>query len=146
MCTLHNQIAGNPSPLCTRNLLQKVIDKSSESLGLAFSVGAELEFVLFRSRLDESASPEPVDYSVFANMITLDEQEGFTVTLCKWLDALDIKFTQIHAESAPGQFEVVLLHQDDALRLADHVVLAKEVRLVTVFLWSKLLFCIVMIS
>jgi glutamine synthetase len=124
LCTLHDQVTGSLSPLCTRTLLQRVINTALGKLGISFSVGAELEFVLAR----EGVNFEPVDHSVFANMVTLDEQESFILTLYQWLDMLDIQVTQIHAESAPGQLEVVLAHQDDALRIADHIVLAKEVR------------------
>jgi ureidoacrylate peracid hydrolase len=123
MCTLHNQITGVVSPFCTRSLLKKVVDTALESFGISFSVGVELEFILARK-----CNPlEPVDYSVFANTITLDEQESFLVTLHKWLTMLDIPISQIHSESAPGQLEVVLAHQNDALQMADQVILAKEV-------------------
>ena len=107
--------------------MQRVIESARDKLGVAFTVGAELEFVLFRCKGDAPAVP--VDYSVFASMITLDEQEGFLTTFCKWMDALDVEIAQVHGESAPGQVEIVLVHQDDPLRLADHVVLAREVRL-----------------
>lgn len=123
MCTLHNQITGVVSPFCTRSLLKKVVDTALERFGISFFVGVELEFVLART-----CNPlEPVDYSVFANTITLDEQEGFLVALYKWLTMLDIPISQIHSESAPGQLEVVLAHQNDALQMADQVILAKEV-------------------
>jgi len=121
--TLHDQRTGRPSPLCTRHLLRRVLQAAETDFSLSFTIGAELEFTLFRK--DDNGEFEPVDYSVYGNSHTLDEQSAFIDDLYSQLAQQSIDVEQIHAESAPGQVEVVLGKQDDAMLLADHVVLAR---------------------
>eukprot|EP00980_Cylindrotheca_fusiformis_P009629 scaffold2127_cov85-Cylindrotheca_fusiformis.AAC.9 len=97
-----------PSPYCTRSLLQK-------------SVGVELEFYL----VDADAG-KFIDDSVFANTTTLNEQEEFLSDLYDQLEQQYIPIELIHAESGPGQLEVVLQYSKNPLELIDHVVLAQE--------------------
>jgi glutamine synthetase len=91
-------------------------------------VGAELEFTLVRDDgdLPEGQLPTAVDSSVFANTTTLTDQEEFISNLHEQLEDQDIEVELIHAESAPGQLEVVLGYQLDAMKLADNIVLARE--------------------
>jgi glutamine synthetase len=86
------------------------------------SVGAELEFCLY-----SAATDRPVDQSVFANVITLNQQEIFISDLYEQLHgAQQIPLELIHAESAPGQLEIVLSYRTNPVQLADDVLLAKE--------------------
>jgi glutamine synthetase len=119
MCTAHDQRTGELSPLCTRGLLQRVLHEARETMSVEFSVGAELEFMLYRSG-------KPVDMSTFANTTTLNDQEDFISTMYDQLEQQDIHIETIHAESAPGQLEVVLTHSNNVLQLADDVLFAKE--------------------
>eukprot|EP00550_Attheya_septentrionalis_P008542 CAMPEP_0198286484 /NCGR_PEP_ID=MMETSP1449-20131203/5562_1 /TAXON_ID=420275 /ORGANISM="Attheya septentrionalis, Strain CCMP2084" /LENGTH=892 /DNA_ID=CAMNT_0043984245 /DNA_START=98 /DNA_END=2776 /DNA_ORIENTATION=- len=122
--TLHdNMSTGDLSPLCTRGLLIRLLETAKNDFGLAFSVGAELEFCLFRRVGDKF---EPVDHSLFASSNTLNEQEKFISDLYAQLKHQDIDVETIHTESASGQLEVVLDYQLDAIKLADNVVLARE--------------------
>ena len=70
--------------------------------------------------------PQPVDASVFANSETLNDQEGFISDLCRQLEAQDIEIELVHAESAPGQLEIVLSYLTDVMALADNIVFTKE--------------------
>ena len=88
---------------------------------IAFNVGAELEFCLYNASL-----ATPVDNSRYAASTTLNQQQDFITDAYRQLAAQDIEVELLHAESAPGQLELVLSYQDDAVRLADHVFLAKE--------------------
>ena len=124
MCTAHNQQSQELSPLCTRGLLQRVLHAAKEDLGIEFSVGAELEFMLYRENKD--GVMQPVDMSRFANSTTLNEQEDFISTLYDQLEQQDIPIELIHSESAPGQLEVVLSYSNDILQLADDIVYARE--------------------
>ena len=124
MCTAHNQQSGDLSPLCSRGLLQRVLHSAKEDLGIEFSVGAELEFQLYRENKD--GVMQSIDMSTFANTTTLNEQEDFISTLYDQLEQQDIPVELIHSESAPGQLEVVLSYSDDILQLADDVVYARE--------------------
>jgi glutamine synthetase len=124
MCTAHDQQSQDLSPLCTRGLLQRVLHSAREDLGIEFSVGAELEFQLYRE--DKDGVMQPVDVSTFGNATTLNKQEDFISTLYDQLEQQDIPIELIHSESAPGQLEVVLSYSDDILQLADDVVYARE--------------------
>lgn len=119
MCTAHDQRSGALSPLCTRGLLQRVLHEAKQIMGVEFSVGAELEFMLYRSG-------KPVDMSTFANTTTLNEQEDFISTLYDQLEQQDIPIETVHGESAPGQLEVVLAHSNNPLQIADDVLFARE--------------------
>jgi len=123
MCTAHNQITRELSPLCTRGLLKRVLHEAKESMNLEFSVGIELEFMLFHWGNDGYV---PVDNSTFANSTTLNAQEDFISTLYDQLEKQDIAVQLIHAESAPGQLEFVLTHTNNVLQLADDMLLARE--------------------
>ena len=50
----------------------------------------------------------------------------FLSDLCDQLNQQHIPIELIHAESGPGQLEIVLPHSDDIVGLVDNVVLAKE--------------------
>lgn len=116
------------SPLCSRGLLARVLETAAARHGIAFQVGAELEFSLVRDEgeLRKGQLPKPVDASVFANSSTLNDQEGFISDVCVQLEEQDIEIELIHAESAPGQLEIVISYLTDVMALADHVVFTKE--------------------
>ena len=84
-------------------------------------MGVEFEFCLVDAKTGGF-----VDDSVFANTITLNDREEFLVDLCDQLEQQYIPIELIHAESGPGQLEVVLEHSNDLLAVADNVVLARE--------------------
>jgi len=125
MCTAHNQRTNELSPLCTRGLLERVLHEAREGMGIKFCVGAELEFQLFRTETKDGF-PRPIDETTFANPASLNEQEDFISTLYDQLAEQDIPIELVHAESAPGQLEVVLSYSSNVMQLADDVVLARE--------------------
>ena len=125
MCTAHNQRNNELSPLCTRGLLERVLHEARVGMGIQFCVGAELEFQLFHSTLKDG-KPQPIDSSTFANSISLNEQEDFISALYDQLTKQDIPIELIHAESAPGQLEVVLSYSSNVTQLADDIVMARE--------------------
>ena len=130
MCTGHNQYTRELSPLCTRGLLERVLQVAREDIGVEFSVGAELEFVLFSSGSKTNMSgkdvPQPVDCSKYADSQALNEQEDFINSLYDQLQKQDIDVELIQTECAPGQFEVVLAYSNNVLQVADDIVLAQE--------------------
>ena len=125
MCTAHNQQTKELSPLCTRGLLERVLHEARERMGVEFCVGAELEFQLFRSEAN-GGLPQPVDTTTFANTVTLNEQDDFIIALYDQLGEQDIPVELIHAESGPGQLEVVLSYSSNVVNHADDIVLARE--------------------
>jgi glutamine synthetase/nicotinamidase-related amidase len=125
MCTAHDQSTMEVSRLCTRGLLERVLSEAREGMGIEFGVGAELEFQLFRTET-MGGCPRPIDSTTFANPATLNDQEDFISTLYDQLADQDIPIELVHAESAPGQLEVVLSYSNNVMQLADDVVLARE--------------------
>jgi len=124
MCTAHDQLTQDLSPLCTRGLLERVLQAAREDLGIEFCVGAEIEFMLYRQNKD--GCMQPVDFSTFANSTTLNDQEDFISSVYDQLQKQDISVELIHAESAPGQLEVVLSYSNNVLQIADDVLFARE--------------------
>ena len=75
----------------------------------------------------DSKTEQFVDKSVFANTITLNEQEAFLDDLYNQLQKQYIAIELIHAESGPGQIEIVLEYiKNDPVQVVDNVLLAKE--------------------
>ena len=124
MCTAHDQLTQDLSPLCTRGLLERVLQTARDEIGIEFCIGAEIEFMLYR--LNKDGGVQPVDNSTFANSTPLNDQEDFISSVYDQLQQQDIPVELIHAESAPGQLEVVLSYSDKVLRLADNVLFTKE--------------------
>ena len=145
--SLHDQVTGNTvSPLCCRSFLRRVMDFARTRYGVAFQVGAELEFCLYRDDGNNARSHHgsaggdshehdeqqqlpitPVDQSLFAHSTILDEQESFITDVYEQLQQLDILIELLHAESADGQLELVLPYSNDnVLNIADDIVYAKE--------------------
>lgn len=124
MCTAHDQLTQDLSPLCTRGLLERVLHTARDEIGVEFCIGAEIEFMLYRHNKD--GGMQPVDNSTFANSTTLNNQEDFISSVYDQLQQQAIPVELIHAESAPGQLEVVLKYSDNVLRLADNVLFTKE--------------------
>jgi len=118
---LHDQRTGLLSDLCCRGLLQSILDKAADEHQIGFNVGAELEVCLYDAKTNQ-----PVDLSNYAHTTTLNVQEEFIADVHDQLAQQDIEVEMIHAESAPGQLEFVLAYQDNAVRLADNVLLARE--------------------
>jgi glutamine synthetase len=136
---LYDSISQRLSPLCTRTLLGRVLHSATKVQGGIFlQVGAELEFVLVHDQgringddISKEISlpttlPQPVDTSLFASTTTLNQQQDFINDLCQQLEDQYIDVELVHAESAPGQLEVVLAYQKNVMMLADNVVLARE--------------------
>ena len=84
-------------------------------------MGVELEFYLLNAKTGSF-----VDDSVFCNTVTLNDREEFLSDLYDQLKQQYIPIELIHAESGPGQLEVVLKYSDDPVGLVDNAVLAKE--------------------
>ena len=75
----------------------------------------------------DSKTEQFVDKSVFANTITLNEQEAFLDDLYNQLQKQYIAIELIHAESGPGQIEIVLEYiKNNPVQVVDNVLLTKE--------------------
>lgn len=112
---------GIMSDLCARGLLQRVVHQAAESLCIGFRVGVEIEVTLYHAQTNQ-----PVDKTHFAHSYLLNTQQDFLSDLYNQLVGQDIGVELIHAESGPGQLEVVLQSCPDPVRLCDDVFLARE--------------------
>ncbi len=117
--------AGDP-----RHALKSVLDRYT-ALGLTPVVATEMEFYL----LDGAAAlPTPpvtplTGRRVAANEVLslsgLDAFDSFFTDLFAACDAMDIPADAAISEGGPGQFEINLLHTDDAMKAADDAWLFK---------------------
>lgn len=100
---------GSVVPLCPRTQLQKAQELGAEQ-GLSFLLGFEIEFVLLERNssggLDALANG---GHSWSTSRFFADPRvPKLLADVVKALEAMDIPAEQVHAESAPGQFELVL--------------------------------------
>lgn len=127
MGSLKDQFTDEDSPFCTRSLLSSLVQRAAEQYNIAFNVGAELEFCLVDAKSIDGDGPiKFADQSVFANTTTLNEQEDFISALYGQFQQQYLPIELIHAESGPGQLEVVLEYSHNPVELCDNIVLAKE--------------------
>ena len=108
---------GSAVPLCPRSFLEHAV-KTAAQHGLAFRVGFEIEFVLLE-RLS-SADPPSERYRPLsadghawstARPLTDPKIALLLRTIVRRLADVGIDVEQLHAESANGQFELILPHQ-----------------------------------
>nr|QFR98238.1 glutamine synthetase [Cryphonectria parasitica] len=100
-------------PLCPRTQLQRAQELGAQQ-GLAFLVGFEIEFVLLE-RADTKSSPSCYQaltndgHSWSTSRFFADPKiSKLLADIVRTLESMDIFVEQIHPESAPGQFELVL--------------------------------------
>ena len=74
----------------------------------------------------DAKTNQPVDNSVFANTTILNERDDFIEDVYDQLQQQEIPIELIHAESGPGQLELVLTYRNDPVTLVDSLVLARE--------------------
>jgi len=110
---------GRPWALDSRNVLRRTVASAAASHGLSFRCGFELEFTLFKGDqpLGGDQAYARTGKYLCAHEIMLEVTEA--------LLGLGVRPEQVHAESAPGQFEVVLPH-GEVLEAVDTLVLARE--------------------
>ncbi|KAK8067515.1 hypothetical protein PG996_006627 [Apiospora saccharicola] len=108
---------GAESPLCPRTLLRNAVEKAKSSHGLSFLLGFEIEFVVMeRCTTPETfRMPKNDDGHAWAMARSLADtgrpgsfNSLIDGELADALDAAGIEIEQYHAESAPGQYEIVL--------------------------------------
>jgi len=99
---------GTPSPLCPRTTLRNAVE-AAESNGLELKIGFELELVLF-ARVGDELKPLDHEGHVWSSARVMNHPVASTVIeKAVWfLRGVGVSIQQIHAESAPGQFELIL--------------------------------------
>ncbi len=107
-----------------------------EALGLTPVVALELEFYLLDRERDERGRPQPPRSPVTGlresstqvyGIAELDDYTAFMDEVTRIADIQGVPADTAVSEYAPGQYEVNLGHQADALRAADHALLLKRI-------------------
>ena len=119
--TFTDQYTDEPSPLCSRTVLQNVVQKAAQEHNISFTVGVELEFSLVNAKTHKF-----VDDSLFGSTVSLNCQQDFFSDLHDQLEKQYIPVELLHAECGPGQMEVVLKYSTDPVAMADSVLLTQE--------------------
>ncbi|TNF63560.1 MAG: glutamine synthetase [Rhodobacteraceae bacterium] len=121
---------GRPYEGDPRHALRAVVDRYAAH-GLRPVVAVELEFYLIddsTNRLQIPPSPRSGKRRIAGEILSLralDQFDRFFTELYDACDEMDIPADTAISESGLGQFEINLVHQDDALRAADDAWLFK---------------------
>jgi glutamine synthetase len=125
---------GNPSRYCPRAALGSTL-AHFKRLGLTPVVAVELEFYLFDRDCDANGLPVAVKNPVTGRTETskqpysiddLDAYGAFIRRVASYTRAQDIPAGAAITEYSPGQFEINLKHEADAVAACDHAVLLKR--------------------
>ncbi len=126
--------SGTPFFLDPRHVLKRVLDRYSAD-GLTPVIAIELEFYLIDPALDEQGRAQPPrsphtgrrDTGVQPLIMTaLDDFEAFFAGVERATAAQAIPAEAAIAEAGPGQYEINLNYNRDAMLAADHGVLLKH--------------------
>ncbi|KAH7223655.1 hypothetical protein BKA60DRAFT_450597 [Fusarium oxysporum] len=118
---------GTPAPFCTRTLLKKTLKQAAEQ-GLEFTLGFEIELVLFRRGHENKFEPLDSDGHMWSVTRALDHEAVIEVLedAVEQLDAAGVYIELMHPESANGQYEFVL-PKASALEAVDTLLYTREV-------------------
>ena len=125
---------GEPIYADPRHILSSVLDRFNK-LNLKPVIAPEMEFYLIDKQLQKNGHPQmpliPGTHRRYEdvqllNLSEMDDFEGFFALVEKSAHSLGIPAETAIKECAPGQFEINLLHHDDALLMADQTFLMKR--------------------
>jgi glutamine synthetase len=127
------ELDGTPNDLDPRVILSHVIARF-EAMGLTPVVACELEFYLLDGKMARdghfkpyvSPTAIPSDQIQINGLREIQDIEPWLNDLYRCCDIQDLPVEAIIAEYAPGQYELTLHHQADALLACDHAVLYKR--------------------
>ena len=117
-----------------RHILSSVLERYKK-LNLKPVIAPEMEFYLVDKQLLKNGHPQmPIipgtnrryEDVQLLNLNEMDDFEGFFALVEKSAHSLGIPAETAIKECAPGQFEINLLHHDDALLMADQAFLMKR--------------------
>lgn len=127
------ELDGRPNDLDPRVILANVIKRFTD-MGLTPVVACELEFYLLDLEAARdgmympylSPTAQPSRHIQINGLREIQDIEPWLNDLYACCDAQGLPVEAIIAEYAPGQYELTLHHQDDALLACDHAVLYKR--------------------
>jgi glutamine synthetase len=117
-----------------RNVLAAMVERFAE-LGLTPVAAFELEFYLIDPEAGSAEAPRavltsPDDPFLAKRTYCMADLRSFETLFSEIRDACDLQGVPaetVIAEASPGQFEINLVHQPDAMAAADHAVLLKRI-------------------
>lgn len=117
-----------------RNVLATMVERFA-GLGLTPVAAFELEFYLIDPEAGSDAAPRavltsPDDPFLAKRTYSMADLRSFEVMFSEIREACDLQGVPaetVIAEASPGQFEINLVHQPDAMVAADHAVLLKRI-------------------
>lgn len=133
LMTLVDQ-SGKPAAVEPRNQLAGVLEKF-RAIGLTPVVAIELEFFLLDVKRDENGRIQPPlrpgtgereKAAAVYGIDDLDSYKSFIETVREAVAIENVPATAASVEYAPGQFEINLKHQPDALAAADHAIFLRQ--------------------
>ncbi|KZT08191.1 FLU1-II [Laetiporus sulphureus 93-53] len=95
------------SELCPRALLKRIVDDAQEKAGLSFLAGFESEFILLSATSPEPVAVNNAGWSCSAKSPSGSVENAVLEEIAEDLLEAGIELQMYHAESAPGQYEVV---------------------------------------
>ncbi len=110
---------GTPFDGDPRAALNAVIDRA-DALGYQMSVGAEMEFYLFKPLADDDSPPQLREGGSYFDLTPTDIATDFRKTIIEFLEQLGVPLKASYHEAGPSQQEVVLKH-DDPNTMADSI-------------------------
>lgn len=132
--TMRNE-DGTPTAGEPRGALEQTLNRFAE-LRLTPVVALELEFYLIDPIRGAGGAPQPPldprtgtrdhDNAVYS-IDDLNRYRGFLAALNEAAEVQGVPVSAASSEYAPGQFEINLHHQSDALMAADHAILLKQI-------------------
>ncbi|KAJ3490294.1 hypothetical protein NLI96_g1517 [Meripilus lineatus] len=94
-------------PIDPRTLLKRIIDEASEKAGVSFLVGIETEFILLRETRPRPVEVNNAEWATSRKLPTGGIETTILEEISDVLQEAGIEVQLVHAESAPGQYEVV---------------------------------------
>jgi glutamine synthetase len=120
MQTMMHEADGSPFMADPRQILKHVLDQYQQ-MGYTPVVATELEFYLVKQ--DDSGSPRPLNQDLDGySLELLDQLDDFLNDIRTAATVMDIDADAIISEIGPGQFEINLNHQTNALLAADQAI------------------------
>lgn len=121
--------AGEPLPVCPRQLLKKVVQRA-EDMGFLPKIAFEFEWFNFHETphtLKEKryTGPEPISPGMFGySLLRMGQNQPFFTALMDELLAFRVPVEGLHTETGPGVVEAAILYSE-AVEAADRAVLFK---------------------
>ncbi|KAF4998478.1 hypothetical protein FDECE_11774 [Fusarium decemcellulare] len=118
---------GSAVPLCPRSLLKKTLEKAAKQ-GLEFTLGFEIELILFRRSDDGKYNPLDGDGHAWSVGRAMEHEAMIEVLedAIEQLDEAGVYIEMVHPESANGQYEIIL-PKAPALEAVDTLLYTRDV-------------------